>query len=112
MAARGTRTAAGDAGDRVSQRADHSRFAYLADAFRQGLGQAGYVEGENVAIEYRWADGQADRLPALVDDLVRRRVAVLVATGGSHFAATAATTTIPIVSRSALIRSSRASRRA
>jgi putative ABC transport system substrate-binding protein len=68
-------------------------------AFRQGLKDTGYVERENMAIEYRWAENQVDRLPELTAELVRRRVAAIVTTGGpiAVFAAKAATTTIPIV---------------
>src|SRR5262252_4027642 len=74
----------------------------LADrlrGFRRGLNEAGFVDGQNVTVEYRWAEHQMERLPKLADDLVRRKVAVIATPGGpsATFAAKAATTTIPIV---------------
>jgi putative tryptophan/tyrosine transport system substrate-binding protein len=74
-------------------------FAGAAVAFRKGLSETGFVEGRNVAIEYLWAAGQYDRLPAMAADLVRRRVSIIMTSGGRFptLAAKAATLTIPIV---------------
>lgn len=74
---------------------------YLVDAFHQGLRETGYVEGKNVAFDYRSAEGQYDRLPALAADLARKRVTVIVATGTpTGHPAKAATATIPVVCNS------------
>ena len=72
-------------------------YASMAAAFRRGLKEAGYVDGQNVAIEYRWADNQYERLPALAADLVNRRVKLIFANSPSITAALAATKTIPII---------------
>src|SRR3954452_2992140 len=76
-----------------------SAYAHRLRGFRKGLNDTGYVEGENVLIQYNWAENQIERLPALATDLVRRRVAVIATSGGSApaLAAKTATTTIPIV---------------
>ena len=98
LAVRGEQTAMPVVGFVSSRSPDE--FKHLVAAFRTGLQTGGgYVEGQNVAIEYLWAEGQYDRLPELAADLVRRGVAVIVAAGGepSALAAKAATSTIPIV---------------
>src|SRR6516225_3197006 len=72
-------------------------YAPMVAAFRQGLKEAGFVEGQNVAVEFRWAEGQYDRVPAVALDLVGRQVAVIVANAPGVLAIKAAITTIPIV---------------
>ena len=72
-------------------------FVHLTAAFRIGFGEGGFTEGRNVAIEYRWANGDRQRMRTFVEELIALRVAVLVATGGAHLAAKAATASVPIV---------------
>jgi putative tryptophan/tyrosine transport system substrate-binding protein len=99
LAARGARAAAGDAVIGFLGSPSAATWAHLVAAFHQGLKETGYVEGQNLTVEYRWADGRYDRLPGLAVDLVRQRVAVIFAAGtpAPALAAKTATATIPIV---------------
>jgi putative tryptophan/tyrosine transport system substrate-binding protein len=97
VAVGGKGAAAGDAGDRIPKRWIAWRVRVQVAAFRQGLKETGYVEGQNVAIEFRWADALYDRVAALAAELVGCRVAVIVANTPGNLAAKAATTAIPIV---------------
>ena len=99
MAARGALAASGGAGGWINTPRSAKGSAHFGADFRKGLEEIGYVEGQNVTVEYHWLDGRYDRLPSLVADLVRRRVAVIATPGTSvaALAAKAATTTIPIV---------------
>ena len=98
MAARGARAAAGNAGVGVLDARSPGTTENLLRAFRQGLKETGYVEGENVALEYRWADNQIDRLPALAAELTRRQVSIIAGSSPAvALAAKQATTAVPIV---------------
>ena len=98
MAAGRKGAAAGDAANRILSATSQNTAAEQQSKFHSGLGEAGFVQGKNVAIEYHWADGQYDRLPAMAADFVRRPVSLIVAQGPpAALAAKAATTTIPIV---------------
>ena len=91
--------AAGDAGGRFLSSLSATDASRITAAFYQGLNETGYIDGRNVAVEFRWADGQYDRLPAMADELVQRKVAVIAAISGAPagLAAKSATTSIPIV---------------
>jgi putative tryptophan/tyrosine transport system substrate-binding protein len=99
MAALGARAAAGGADNRALDQRSPDELADRLRGFRQGLRDSGFVEGQNVAIDYRWAENKIERLPELTADLIRRQVAVIAATSGVSptLAAKAATTTIPVV---------------
>jgi putative ABC transport system substrate-binding protein len=75
----------------------HTTFAHLVAGFRTGLAETGFLEGQNLKIEFRWADGKFDQLPLLAADLLQRSVNLMVATGGAHVIAKAATSSVPIV---------------